>query len=64
MPAYDFTCPKGHVVEVHCSMGERKLAKKCPEHGEVMRRKWTPPMGVQWAGHFENRHAKLADGDW
>jgi hypothetical protein len=64
MPTYDFECPKGHVVEVHCRMDERDIARPCPEHKCAMWRKLTVPLGVQWAGHFENRHAKVADGDW
>ena len=37
MPTYDFMCPAEHIMEVRCSISEKKDSYPCAECGEATR---------------------------
>lgn len=61
---YDYRCPVCHEeAEFERKIAHRDDIATC-SNDHVMVRVLSNPLGVLWAGKFENRFAKVRDGDW
>ena len=69
MPAYDYECVHGHIVEMSRKMDDRDLPLYCPlcnrydGSKNVMTRKMTAGMVTIWGGNFHSPWAKKQDLD-
>ena len=64
MPIYDYQCPNGHITEVIVKFSDPPL-EECPECGEPVSRKYSPPI-VDYKGPgfytSDNKVPRYIDG--
>jgi len=69
MPAYDYECANGHIVEMSRKMEERDLPLYCPLCNRydgtknMMKRLMTAGMAVIWQGNFHDPSMQKQDLD-